>query len=209
MAKTGAMQSWGSVVLLFSGYRIRCTTVLKRRKLGIYCSQEKETGAFILVHYCSQEKEIGSLLFWGRRELPNGALQVHVHYCFSSSTVLRRRKLVHYSSQWEGNWSFTTHVFRRRGWCSTFLGRRAMGLYFNFISICTSTLSKLCPNYFYDFLAFLGQICPKYARLYLNYAQRDYALNFAFCPNFAPSLPQLFFGRIPSCLIYYYSIQKS
>ena len=42
-----------------------CTTVLKRKKLGLYCSQEKETDAFILVHYCSQEKEIGARLFLG------------------------------------------------------------------------------------------------------------------------------------------------
>ena len=39
----------------------------------------------------------------------------------------------------------------------------------NFISICTSNLPQLCPNF----------------------AQRDYARNFAFCPNHAQVLPQL------------------
>ena len=53
------------IALLFSAYGNRCATVLKRRKLGLYCSQEKETGALILVNYCSQEKEIGALLFSG------------------------------------------------------------------------------------------------------------------------------------------------
>ena len=113
LAKTGTMQSWGSGTLLFSGYGSRCTNVLKRRKVGHYCSQEKEIGALLfsgegncqLVFYWSQEKATGALMFSGEGNL--------VHYCFQDkegallylgevkrcSTVYRRRGLVLYCSQ--------------------------------------------------------------------------------------------------------------
>ena len=118
------MQSLGSAALyFFSGYRNRCTTVFKRRKLELYCSQEKETGAFILVHYCSQDKEIGAILFLGegncqlvlscfQEKVPGALLLLGDRNCCSQeketcallflgeenmyTTVIRRRKLVLY-----------------------------------------------------------------------------------------------------------------
>ena len=66
---------------------------------------------------------------------------------------------------------------------------------------------QLCPNYFFNFASLfrstLLQLSP-------DYAQRDYAPNFAFCPNYAPSFASTMFWYInilSSCLIYY-SIQK-
>ena len=57
----------------------------------------------------------------------------------------------------------------------------------------TSTLPQLCPNYFFDFSSIFKSTLPK---LYLNYAQRDYVPNFAFCPNYARVLPQLCFNYV-------------
>ena len=73
-----------------------------------------------LVHYCSQEKKTGALLF---QEKGSGAL------LFSG----------------EKNWCSTAHVFKRRDWCSTVLGRRVMGLqyltvFIGFIYIKTKSL---------------------------------------------------------------------
>ena len=74
---------------------------------------------------------------------------------------------------------------------------------------------QLCPNYFSDFSSLLMSTLPQQCRnnaptmplLCLNYAKRDYATNFTFCPDYAPSfastMPQLRFGRLLSCLIYY------
>ena len=77
---------------MFSGYGNRCTTVLERRKRRIYCSQEKETGALILVHYCSQEKEIGALQFLGEGNC----------------------QLVLYSLLISGERNWYTNIFRKR-----------------------------------------------------------------------------------------------
>ena len=136
-------QEKGTGALLFSWEGNWCSTDCRRRKLVLYCFQENETGGALLfsrrmtlvyyclrrrkqvlycfrireqVHYCYQEKETGALLFW-----------VEGIWC---STVLSRRKLVHYySTQVEGNRSSTAHLFMRRGLvlnCSRDKGVRAV-----------------------------------------------------------------------------------
>ena len=53
------------------------------------------------MHYCSQEKEKCALLFLREEN--------------RDTIVIRRRKLVLYCSQGEGNWCSTAYVFRKRG----------------------------------------------------------------------------------------------
>ena len=53
------------------------------------------------MRYCYQEKRSGAQLFLREQ-----------NWC---STVLRRRRLVNYCSQEEGNLCSTAHVFKRRG----------------------------------------------------------------------------------------------
>ena len=98
------------------------------------------------MHYCSQEKETGALLFLGEitgtilfpRE-GNWRFIVFRRINLVLKVVYKRRDLVLYCSQREGNWC--TSVFKEKetgalllmfsgegDWCSTVLRRRAMKL---------------------------------------------------------------------------------
>ena len=105
------LQDMGTGALLFSREgNLGCT---------VLTSQEKKTGAFILVHQCFQEKEIGAIMFSGKGNW--------MHYLLFSgegrcSSVFRRREKGHYCFQDKGPGA--QPFSGERNWCTAVLSRR-------------------------------------------------------------------------------------